>query len=79
MVRTIILVSAVLALVATVSAGPLISAKADRHIGTEDVTIKNTANNLITLDNLHAHGKKKSINVRMKLTFSYINRYGTRC
>lgn len=57
MVRTLVIVSAVLALIATVSAGPLVSAKADRHIGTGPITLNNVANKLLQANNAHVHGK----------------------
>ncbi|KAG2231897.1 hypothetical protein BDF21DRAFT_467008 [Thamnidium elegans] len=63
MVRTIVIVSAVLALIATVSAGPLISAKADRHIGTGPITLKNIANDALQANNAHVHDALQRISV----------------
>lgn len=51
MVRTLVIISAVFALFATVSAGPLINIVAKKHIGVNDVTLKNNLNNLVKITN----------------------------
>ncbi|KAI9261349.1 hypothetical protein EDC94DRAFT_609949 [Helicostylum pulchrum] len=63
MVRTLVIVSAVLALIATVSAGPLISAVAKDHIGTGPITLNNIANKALQANNAHVNDVGQKINI----------------
>lgn len=58
MVRATIIVSALVALVATVSAvpGSLVDVRAKKHIGTGDINAQNLGSHAVHADNLRVQG-----------------------
>ncbi|KAI9366644.1 hypothetical protein BD770DRAFT_438770 [Pilaira anomala] len=66
MVRTLVIFSAVFALFSTVSAGPLINVVAKKHIGVNDITLKNNLNNLVKITNPKVNNIANNLRVASK-------------
>ncbi len=63
MVRSIIIVSALFALIASVSAAPsdpLVNVDGGEYIGTGNINAQGLLSNVVNADNLHAHGKRNT-------------------
>lgn len=56
MVRATIIVSALVAMVATVSAGSLVDVRAKKHIGTGDINAQGLGSHAVNANNLHVQG-----------------------
>lgn len=62
MVRATIIVSALVAMVATVSAGSLVDVRAKKHIGTGDINAQGLGNHAVNANNLRVQGTSTQFN-----------------